>query len=92
MPAIPAMLIVFIGPLGCCVQRWLSTVPARIVNTRVKKWWRFISLLKKVEKEKKRKEKKRKYYACQVWPRALRKGQLKGRAPPHRPRGRGGTE
>eukprot|EP00983_Pelagomonas_calceolata_P064149 1147996-Pelagomonas_calceolata.AAC.7 len=36
------------------------------------------------EKEQKR---KRKDYACQVWPRALRKGHLKGRAPPHRPRG-----
>eukprot|EP00983_Pelagomonas_calceolata_P122167 1160882-Pelagomonas_calceolata.AAC.4 len=30
--------------------------------------------------------------ACQVWPRAVRKGHLKRRAPPHRPRGRGGTE
>eukprot|EP00967_Tisochrysis_lutea_P080534 scaffold110633_cov21-Tisochrysis_lutea.AAC.2 len=39
-----------------------------------------------------RKERKEDY-ACQVWPRALRKGPvLKGRAPPHRPRGRGGTE
>eukprot|EP00983_Pelagomonas_calceolata_P084528 1156373-Pelagomonas_calceolata.AAC.1 len=34
----------------------------------------------------------KKDYACQVWPRALRKGLLKGRASTHRPRGRGGTE
>eukprot|EP00967_Tisochrysis_lutea_P055671 scaffold70103_cov15-Tisochrysis_lutea.AAC.1 len=37
-------------------------------------------------------KRKEKNYACQVWPRALKKGHLKGRAPPHRPRGRGGTE
>eukprot|EP00983_Pelagomonas_calceolata_P009100 295338-Pelagomonas_calceolata.AAC.1 len=40
----------------------------------------------------KKRKKRKKDYACQVWPRALRKGYLKGRAPPHRPRGRGGTE
>eukprot|EP00983_Pelagomonas_calceolata_P095068 1157960-Pelagomonas_calceolata.AAC.7 len=34
-------------------------------------------------------KKEKKDYACQVWPHALRKGHLKGRAPPHRPRGRG---
>eukprot|EP00983_Pelagomonas_calceolata_P118413 1160504-Pelagomonas_calceolata.AAC.2 len=30
--------------------------------------------------------------SCQVWPRALREGHLKVRAPPHRSRGSGGTE
>eukprot|EP00983_Pelagomonas_calceolata_P020831 655112-Pelagomonas_calceolata.AAC.1 len=34
---------------------------------------------------------RKKDYACQVWPRALRKAHLKGRAPQHRSRGRGGT-
>eukprot|EP00983_Pelagomonas_calceolata_P116495 1160311-Pelagomonas_calceolata.AAC.8 len=54
---------------------------------------RFSDQTTKKEREGKgKRKKKRKDCACQVWPRALRKGHLKGRAPPHRPRGRGGSE
>eukprot|EP00983_Pelagomonas_calceolata_P052070 1142675-Pelagomonas_calceolata.AAC.3 len=37
-------------------------------------------------------KKERNTTACQVWPHVLRKGHLKGRAPPLRPRGRASTE
>eukprot|EP00983_Pelagomonas_calceolata_P119701 1160630-Pelagomonas_calceolata.AAC.2 len=47
----------------------------------------FYLCAKELSEKKKKKEK-----TTLAKPRALRKGHLKGRAPPHRPRGRGGTE
>eukprot|EP00983_Pelagomonas_calceolata_P049556 1141553-Pelagomonas_calceolata.AAC.1 len=50
------------------------------------------SVLARIAMKYKKNKEREKNCACQVWPRALRKGHLKGRTPPHRPRRRGGTD